>query len=336
MPVAFTRSSTPHPCPRKKESKSRPITFLLIRFKTAKRQHAFDRRDGWQHGVYDWLSQVQIFDVFTDSFKETLMLRHLRIGLVMVVAATMIGNLLGKEPEQGHRLSAFFGKKNAEPGLSLLMTETVRSEIKLTDAQTEKITSLQKEIHEIGIKSFGLTPEERVKKTAETNIKIAKNLEALLRAEQVDRLLEILVQMTGPMILAETDVGKTIELTEDQKKQIKVIEGEFTETTQKMPPPPPPANQAEFKPQRREGFKKLQPILKEANEKIQRILTPEQQQEFNRMKGKEIDTARLYDELADQEVNAAFRLLRPSAAYRRERMPIPTQPRLPGNGSQTF
>jgi hypothetical protein len=232
------------------------------------------------------------------------MLRKFGIGLVIVAAVAVIGQLQAKDPEPGHPLRDFFKKKGVVMALPLLKTELVGKELKLTDEQKEKAAPLQKDFQDSMRKIFtenpNLTQGERVKKIDEANAELTKKLETILKLEQIDRLLEILTQLGGPMLFADADIGKTIEFTEEQKKDIKAIEEETKESMGKaMAGMKPATNKADIKKQIKEGFKKQQPLLKEANEKLEKILTPAQREKLAKMKGKEIDTTKLFDEMAD-------------------------------------
>ena len=211
-------------------------------------------------------------------------------------------NLQAKEPEQRHPLIDYFKNKGAFAALQFLKADSVQKELELTDAQKGKIVLVQKEVQEslanISKPNPTLSSDERRKKRGEVNVDLAKKLETILKPSQANRLLEIFTQFGGPVLLfPQTDLDKILEMNEDQKKTIKLIVDDVQETIRKAMTNVSPA--ADIQKQVREQFLKQQSIFKEANDRILKILTPKQLDILNKMKGKEIDTAKLFEEMAD-------------------------------------
>ena len=99
----------------------------------------------------------------------------------------------------------------------------MRKELELTDTQKELTDPLLKEYTE----SMGKIYKDPKTSTAETTklsdeacAKIVDKLISILQADQIDRLMEIMTQMSGPMIFLDANIAKTFDLTDDQKKKI--------------------------------------------------------------------------------------------------------------------
>jgi hypothetical protein len=219
------------------------------------------------------------------------MLRKLEIGLIAVVATALIGNLQGEEPEKEHPLRGYFKKKGGLAALPFLKTEMVQKELGLTDAQKEKTAHLKKVVW-----------DSKHPLLSEVDTEITKKLESILEPRQIDRLLEIMIQSEVPMALfdTETNIGKLFEWTDDQKEKIKVIAEDTKESMDKVINNQPPTNDKDvIKKQNNEILKKLKPIIKEANDKMQVIMTPKQHDMLDKMRGKEVDMAKLIEEFND-------------------------------------
>lgn len=150
------------------------------------------------------------------------MLRKWGIGLVVIAVVAVIGNAQGKDPDREHPIRDYFKKNRLVHALIYLKTETVRKELELTDTQKELTDPLLKEYTE----SMGKIYKDPKTSTAETTklsdeacAKIVDKLISILQADQIDRLMEIMTQMSGPMIFLDANIAKTFDLTDDQKRK---------------------------------------------------------------------------------------------------------------------
>jgi len=230
---------------------------------------------------------------------ERFMLRKLEIGSIVLVTVAFIGNLQGQEPDQGHPLRVFFKKETIFSTLPCFKTEMVRKELELTDEQKEKTTTLPRELYASLVKIVNEhldSPPEQEAKMDEATAEIPKKLESILNPRQIDRLCEILTQLGGPHIFSDTDLGKNLELTDEQMEKIKEIIKDSDETMRKAMPA---VTAATWEDALRKEIKERYKTIKADNEKMEKLLTPKQCDRLDKMKGKEIDLAELFKELAD-------------------------------------
>jgi hypothetical protein len=233
--------------------------------------------------------------------------------LLVLLALAPYGSVFGqdgspaiqtKEREPDHPLRAYFERQGATRLLMSFRTSLIQKELDLTDLQKEKIASLRKDMRERLPIDFAKNPDfspgDQAKQIESVNGEVAKKLEAILEQRQVNRLLEILSQWLGPMLLSEADVAPAFELTEDQTKEIGSIAKRVTKLMFKMGTKASGmTSRAELQKYNKTTARKQLFFLNEANEKIGALLTPKQTEQFNGMKDKAIDVAELSDETAE-------------------------------------
>jgi hypothetical protein len=209
------------------------------------------------------------------------------------------------ESEKRHPLYEFFRTKGALGALPFLKCEIVQEELALTDAQRSAIAPLAKELRDIQAKSLKdsakLSADERRKKHEEMFVEMSGKLESILQPRQIDRVLEIMTQFSGPiLLLPQTDLGKTLGLTDGQNEKIKpIIEDVKTTMAKAMAGFFPSMDTEERKRQAKELFLKQDAIFQESNAKILEILTPEQRDRLAKMQGKLIDAAKLREQMTE-------------------------------------
>lgn len=139
-----------------------------------------------------------------------------RVRMLAVVALSlMVGGVAHAQRQRGAGFG--FGRGG---GVQLLTRQEVQTELKLTDAQKSQIMELGQQLRNGAQQGQQLSPEERQKRTAETNAKI----NAILNAEQQKRYKEINLQQQGLSALASMpDVADEMKLTADQKSKIQEI-----------------------------------------------------------------------------------------------------------------
>jgi Spy/CpxP family protein refolding chaperone len=120
--------------------------------------------------------------------------------------------------------------------LGFLDSDPVQKDLKLTPEQVAKLKAINEEFRANRRKQFegmaGATPEQRRAKIAEfrasakeSRAEYQKKVDAVLLPEQRNRLREITLALRGPLAaLADEQVAKTLNLTDEQKKQIQAIE----------------------------------------------------------------------------------------------------------------
>jgi serine/threonine protein kinase len=164
--------------------------------------------------------------------------------------------------------------------LDLLAEKAVLSDLQPSSEQLERISALPKRIERQRHESFhdyrGLSPEERQRRF----LQLARNNEAavkgILGPEKYARFKQIALQLRGPRAFVETEVSKELKFTAPQTERIRAIVMEtFFGISEGMchgGTPGEPRNSHEQ-------------TLKQANERIQALLTAEQRKRWREMTG---------------------------------------------------
>jgi Spy/CpxP family protein refolding chaperone len=218
----------------------------------------------------------------------------LAVGVVLVAGQAFAQR--GDNPPSGER-GQRMGRGMMEPGgnvLGLLRMEKVQKELKLSDEQKEKIGELAKEMRP-GRPADGdsLTPEERRAKMDElrkkAREKVEKRLAEILKPEQLERMKQIHVQAMGAAALGNSDVVKALGITDDQRGKLKTLRDEAGEKGRELFGSMRDLSPEEQKAKMSENHKKMREIAGELMEKSLAVLTPEQREKFEKMKGKKFD-----------------------------------------------
>jgi hypothetical protein len=191
--------------------------------------------------------------------------------------------------------------KSGNAGVFLyLEAEIMRKELGLTDPQKEKIAPLLKELR-------SWSANAKVDKTDEASVEFVRRFEAVLEPRQIDRLLEIATQTMVMTWAADNETSKVLELTDDQKAKVKLIIHDALKSLSKVDTALYSSlgtTKDDFKNQQKAIFGKQLPILKKADEAIEKLLTSEQREMLHKMRGKEVDLEKLHDEGLDASLSA--------------------------------
>jgi Spy/CpxP family protein refolding chaperone len=199
------------------------------------------------------------------------------VGLVLLAASPAFA-----QPRPGGRPGGGFPAPGAA---QLLGMEKVQEELKLTDDQKAQITKITDKYKEDLAKAR--TDQNREKgaelRKAETE-EIEKAVPTVLKAEQVKRLKQLEVQISGLRAFAKEDVQTALKLTDAQKKDIKTAEEELTKDAQEM-------FQAAGNDQSKRGElrTKFEGMRKEAMEKTVNSLTDDQKKEWKELNGEKFN-----------------------------------------------
>ncbi len=175
----------------------------------------------------------------------------------------------------------------------LLRTEAVQKEIKLSDEQTNDINDLavqmQSEAMEIMSGLQDLTEEERkeelpnlMKTMNEKGKELQGKVDKLLNPAQTARIKELSLQRRGMQALGDEEVIAALKLTDDQKKQLTAIRdsaGKAQEEIMKA------VISGGGGADRSAIQGKMEAMRKELGDKALAVLTPEQREQFEKMKG---------------------------------------------------
>jgi hypothetical protein len=180
--------------------------------------------------------------------------------------------------------------------LMLMSVEPVQKELGLSPDQAKAIntiaTQMRSEAMEIISGLQDLTPQEReeelpavMEMVTEKAVDLQKQVDEILDDKQLARMGELSLQRRGVEALGDPKVIETLKLTDDQKKQLASIQDEAG------------AKQEEII---KEGLggdrnalrEKIQALQKETGDKALAVLTTEQSEAFDKMKGAKFDFPR--------------------------------------------
>lgn len=156
----------------------------------------------------------------------------------------------------------------------------------------------------------GLSPEERETKMREMaekrqaiatklNEKFMPQLKEVLSASQIERVQQIALQAGGSQALTRPDVVKALDLTKEQQEKITGINQEFAKKLNELGPGGRGGRAgggggAGGAPADFQGMMaKRQELTKERDSQATEVLTKEQQEKYEKMKGKPFDLAQL-------------------------------------------
>ena len=180
--------------------------------------------------------------------------------------------------------------------LALLQSETVQKDLQLTPEQIDKL----KEVRKTAFRGLGerrrrpedLSDEQRkeLRKKAEAQAaETKKKIEAILTPKQMERLKEIRLQWVGLGALADPDVRKALNLTDEQKEKIKKLRNELLDKATDLRKDVRKADRDERQKKMAEARDKVQKLRKKTLDDILALLTTEQRAQFDKMLGKKLE-----------------------------------------------
>ncbi len=168
--------------------------------------------------------------------------------------------------------------------------DEVRQELKVTEDQVELVEILGDDLRE-GAPAFPqnfreLSDEEREAFSTkmrefgeQQSAKARESLAVILDEAQLKRLNEINVQVQGTRALTDPEVAKTLKISEELQKQITAkMDSLREESRQQM-------GDLFRSGDREAAMKKMQEMQKSHETQVVALLSPEQQQAFEKMKG---------------------------------------------------
>jgi Spy/CpxP family protein refolding chaperone len=175
-----------------------------------------------------------------------------------------------------------FGGGMMMPSVMLLNQKSVQEDLKLTDDQVKKVAEAGKQMREKFGELANLEGEERAKKAQELRKESDKTVAGILTKEQTKRLQEIrrqvMFRFMGAVVLSTPEVAKELNLTDDQKKQLRTIQEEAGKELRKI--------REDAGDNREEARKKIAEHMKGVNAKLMKVLTSDQQTRWKEMTGK--------------------------------------------------
>ncbi len=196
--------------------------------------------------------------------------------------------------------SAQFGRNFRIPpivaDIMSMRAEKVQQELKLNEEQTEQVvgiaTEMQAEAMEIISGLQDLTPQEREEELPnvmeminERATELQKQVEGILDEKQMARVEELSLQRRGVEALDDKKVAEKLKLTDDQKKELVQIQDDAAGKQEEI-------MKAFFGGDRDELRGKIQALRKEMGDKALAVLTTEQREQFEKMKGAKFEFPR--------------------------------------------
>ena len=198
--------------------------------------------------------------------------------LVLGVAALMVSPALAQQRGRGGR--GGFGPAG------LINMEPVQKELKLSEEQVTKaketVQSVREKFNDERAKLNDLEGQERFQKAAELGQKEADETYTELakdwKPEQIKRLKQLGVQISGLQAFMNPSVVKALKLTDEQKEKITALNGEQREEMQNMFSNGGGGDPAEMQ-------KKMATMRKEFLTKAVAVLTDDQKKEWKEQTG---------------------------------------------------
>jgi Spy/CpxP family protein refolding chaperone len=214
--------------------------------------------------------------------------------LAAIVVVALAGSAFGQAGKPGGRgFMGFGGGMMASPSVSwgmLLRSEKVQKELELVDDQKAKLkeiadnfTTKVREAMPRRQEGQELTREQQEARFAEMRKKMEalaeenrKAIEGVLLPHQIQRLKQLSVQLLGNRALDDKEVQDALGLTADQKEKIKQVREEQAKKGREL-----------FTGEgSREGMReKFESLRKETEQKLMDVLTAEQKEKFEKLKG---------------------------------------------------
>lgn len=236
------------------------------------------------------------------------------IGLALTLAVAAVAQPAGEQRERGRdrgRRSGppggmMMGRFMGGDGIGLLRSEAIQKELELVDAQKEKLRALAEELRsqmgrpgERGERQE-LTDEQRRARMAEFMEKAKaraeetrKKLAEILLPAQMERLEQIQLQLRGSTALADAKVADALKLTDEQKEKLRQIAEKSSEQRRSLFGDRTGDDEQARRARWQEISEKMRKLSEQAREESLQVLTAEQREALEKMKGKAIDVEAL-------------------------------------------
>jgi len=219
----------------------------------------------------------------------------LSVALLLAVALVAAAEALAAEGKpRGGGMMARGGTL-----LGLLSTEKVQKELKLTDEQIEKVKQASEKVRkEMAEKFSGLRDVQDQKERRAKMVELLNQSDAQARKELGDvlprdtwrRLSQIRLQVRGAAwALTNARTADRLKLTDEQKKKAAEIDKATQDKTFEVFSAMRNLSEEERREKMAETGKKMQAIRSEADKKALDVLTAEQKEAFEKMKGEKFE-----------------------------------------------
>ena len=215
------------------------------------------------------------------------------LGMVLVLGAALVAAAADQAAEGPRR--GFRGGSSRGSLLGLLRLEQVQKDLKLSEEQVAKVSKVGEGLMAEAREQFSALREiedraqRRVKMTelsAQLDRKAREQLRDVLPREKMMRVYQIRMQVRAVVdSLANRYVAGRLELTDEQKTKVAEIDKDMQAKRSELYSSARDASEE----QRAEVFQKIRKLRSEADEKALGLLTPEQKEAFEKMKGEKIE-----------------------------------------------
>lgn len=206
------------------------------------------------------------------------------VGSALAQAAGPRGQGGAGAPGAGQRPGGgLLGQQRLGDGSALVMRPDVQRDLKLTDQQKGQVDGLMQRMRSRieAIRGQGQQPGGgNMQAFAEIQRETSEGINRILTEQQRKRLGEIRLQLAGPMALAQPEVQTQLNLTQQQRSQLRELQAANVQKNREMMERAR-AGQLD-RTQIRAEREKLQ---KEATESMLKILTAEQAARWRQMQG---------------------------------------------------
>jgi Spy/CpxP family protein refolding chaperone len=221
------------------------------------------------------------------------------LAVALVWGATLLAAAHAQAPAAESPPPGFWFMAGPGNVLGLLNLEQVQKELKLNEEQIGKVREVGQKLWEEMREQFSgvwqITDwEKRRARMAELGEQIDQKARGQLRdvlsAEQIRRLFQIRIQVRGAVYALNTKwIASRLKLTEEQRKKV----AEIDKTTQKKTADLFGGLQNLSDQERREKwgelFQKLRELQDKANEQAVKLLTAEQKEGFEKIRGEKFE-----------------------------------------------
>ncbi len=201
----------------------------------------------------------------------------------LAVAVAGLATVSTASAQQGRGMMRGMG---AMAGLNILRSDEAKTELKLTDAQTEKVTSMMEEMRSSMMERFqslqDVPEDEREAKSAammkELGSDVTKQVKEILDAEQFARYHQISLQSMGIDAFMQDEVAEKLKISDEQKKKLEELADDMRQESM--------AIFQDSQGDREGAMKKIGDLRKSSMEKVMGAMTDEQKAAWTEMIGK--------------------------------------------------
>lgn len=217
---------------------------------------------------------------------------------LLVVLATTVATAQQPSGRGGRGFGGMMGGgRGGDPTLRLLTSPEVQKDLELVDDQVTQLKAIGEDVRAKMQKEFSgirdLPRDQQRARFTEMQAKLkpitdeaVKKVQEVLLPHQVDRLKELSIQVRGAGALADAKVQEDLGLSADQKTKLTKIQEDATTAIRAMFDAArnldDDARRAKFA----ENREKTQKMIKDASDEALNVLTTDQKDKLEKMKGK--------------------------------------------------